>query len=173
MGDYYGALPEGHSRKLNLFGGSCAHSGRAQARPAERKDNSNVNLQKLSLIFGAGCFGGLVKGLVAAASAGIGLNAALGVTMTPSLTTAWVYQHVVWGGLWAFLFLIPLKGSYYYRGAVFSLGQTSIQLFVILPKMGKGLLGLQFGALTPILILVFGIIWGLATGFWLKLVSES
>jgi hypothetical protein len=37
-----------------------------------------VILQKLSLIFAAGCFGGLVKGLVAAASAGIGLNTALG-----------------------------------------------------------------------------------------------
>lgn len=132
-----------------------------------------MNLQKLSLIFAAGCFGGLVKGLVAVASAKIGINTALGVTMLPSLSPLWVYQHMVWGGLWAFLFLIPLKGSYYYRGAVFSLGQTIVQLFVILPQMGKGLLGLQFGALTPVLILVFGIIWGLATGFWLKLVSES
>ncbi len=129
--------------------------------------------QKLNLIFTAGCFGGLVKGLVATGSAGIDLNAALGVTMAPSLTLFWVYQHVIWGGIWAFLFLIPLKGSYYFRGAVFSLGQTLVQLLVIFPKMGKGLLGLQFGAFTPVLVLLFGIIWGLATGFWLKLVSET
>jgi hypothetical protein len=132
-----------------------------------------VNLQKLSLIFAAGCFGGLVKALVAVASAGIGINTALGVTMLPSLSAFWVYQHMVWGGLWAFLFLIPLKGSYYYRGAVFSLGQTLVQLALIFPKMGKGFLGLEFGIFTPVLVLVFGIIWGLAAGFWLKLVSES
>ena len=132
-----------------------------------------MNLQKLSLIFTAGCFGGLVKGLVAVASAGIGLNTALGVSMLPSLSAFWVYQHMVWGGLWAFLFLIPLKGSYYYRGAVFSLGQTLVQLALIFPKMGKGFLGLEFGIFTPVLVLVFGIVWGLAAGFWLKLVSES
>jgi hypothetical protein len=130
-------------------------------------------LQRLSLMFAAGSFGGLVKGLVATASAGIGVNAALGVTMVPSLTSVWVYQHVVWGGLWAFLFLIPLKGSYYFRGAVFSLGQTLVQLLVIFPKMGKGMFGLQFGAFTPVLVLIFGIIWGLAAGFWLQLASDA
>lgn len=130
-------------------------------------------LQRLSLMFAAGSFGGLIKGLVATASAGIGINAALGVTMVPSLTSAWVYQHVVWGGIWAFLFLIPLKGSYYFRGAVFSLGQTLVQLLVIFPKMGKGMFGLQFGAFTPVLVLIFGIIWGLAAGFWLQLASDA
>ena len=132
-----------------------------------------MNLKKLSLIFAAGCLGGLVKGVVAVVSAKIGINAALGVTMLPALSASWVYQHIVWGGLWAFLFLIPLRGSYYYRGAVFSLGQTLVQLGLIFPRMGKGFLGLEFGLLTPVLVLVFGIVWGLATGFWLKLVSES
>ncbi len=132
-----------------------------------------MNLKRLSLIFAAGCFGGLVKSLVAVASVRVGINTALGVTMLPSLSAFWVYQHMVWGGLWAFLFLIPLKRSYYYRGAVFSLGQTLVQMFVIFPKMGKGFLGLEFGLFTPVLVLIFGIIWGLAAGFWLKLVSES
>lgn len=132
-----------------------------------------MNLQNLSLLFAAGCFGGLVKGLVAVASAQIGVNTALGVTMLPSLSAFWVYQHMVWGGLWAFLFLIPLKGSYYFRGAVFSLGQTLVQLLLIFPQMGKGLLGLEFGLFTPVLVLAFGLVWGLAAGFWLQLVSES
>lgn len=130
-------------------------------------------LQRLSLMFAAGSFGGLVKGLVATASAGVGVNAALGVTMVPSLTSTWVYQHVIWGGIWALLFFIPLKGSYYFRGAVFSLGQTLVQLLVIFPKMGKGMFGLQFGAFTPVLVLVFGIIWGLAAAFWLQLASDA
>lgn len=130
-------------------------------------------LKNLSLFFAAGSFGGLVKALAAAASAAVGINTALGVTMLPGLTAFWVYQHMVWGGIWGFLFFLPLKGSFYFRGAVFSLGQTLVQLFLIFPKMGKGFLGVEFGVFTPVLVLAFGIIWGLAAGFWLKMVSDS
>jgi hypothetical protein len=42
-----------------------------------------------------------------------------------------------------------------------------------MPKMGKGLLGLQMGHLTPVLILFFGFVWGIATALWLKWSRES
>jgi hypothetical protein len=80
---------------------------------------------------------------------------------------------LVWGGIWAFLFLLPLSGSYYLRGALYSLGQTLIQLVIIFPKMGKGMLGLELGYMAPVLVTFFGVIWGLATAFWLKFSREG
>jgi hypothetical protein len=94
--------------------------------------------------------------------------AAVGFKMAPALAPLWIYQHVVWGGLWAFLFFLPLRGSYYVRGAFYSLPQTLIQLAIIFPKMGKGMWGLQLGYMAPVLVTGFGVIWGLATTFWLK-----
>ncbi|MFH1596340.1 MAG: hypothetical protein ABIG94_08240 [Pseudomonadota bacterium] len=120
------------------------------------------------MIFAAGSFGGLVKALVAWCFGAAGINALLGFKMAPALTSVWIYQHLVWGGIWALLFLLPLSGSYYFRGAIYSLGQTLVQLLVIFPKMNRGLLGLELGPMAPVLVCFFGVVWGLATGFWLK-----
>jgi hypothetical protein len=81
---------------------------------------------------------------------------------------------VVWGGIWGFLFLLPLKKiSYVSLGIIYSLPQTLIALLVMAPRMGRGLLAWQQGWTTPILILFFGIIWGATTGLWLKWSRES
>ena len=135
--------------------------------------NMNDFYRNLSLIFAAGAFGGLVKALVAWSFGAAGVNAALGFKMTPALTPMWIYQHLVWGGIWALLFLLPLSGSYYLRGALYSLGQTLIQLVIIFPNMGKGMLGLELGYMAPVLVTGFGVIWGLAAAFWLKFSREG
>jgi hypothetical protein len=123
------------------------------------------NLPKtLSVIFVAGATGGLAKALVAWCFGAAGINAWLGYQMAP----AFIYQHMVWGGLWAFLFLLPLNGSLYGRGALYSLGQTLVQLLLIFPGMGRGLLGLKLGYLAPVLVTCFGVIWGLVAAFWLQ-----
>jgi hypothetical protein len=130
-------------------------------------------LKNLSLIFAAGAFGGLAKALVAWFFGAAGLNALLGFKMAPALTAAWIYQHVVWGGIWAWLFFLPLGGSYYLRGGIYSLGQTLVQLLVIFPRMNRGLLGLALGPMAPVLVAFFGVVWGLAAGFWLKKAREQ
>jgi hypothetical protein len=129
--------------------------------------------RNLSLIFAAGAFGGLAKAMVAWGFGAAGLNALLGSKMAMPLTPMWIYSHMVWGGIWGCLFLLPSRGSYYARGAVYSLGQTLIQLVIIFPKMGKGMLGLELGYMTPVLVTGFGVIWGLATAFWLKYSREG
>jgi hypothetical protein len=133
----------------------------------------NKFCRNFSLIFAAGAFGGLVKAIVAWASGAAGFNALLGFKMAPALSPLWIYQHMVWGGIWALLFLLPISGSYYVRGAVYSLGQTLLQLLIFFPKMGKGMWGLELGYMAPVLITCFGVIWGLATAFWLKSSRES
>jgi len=131
--------------------------------------------KNLSLIFAAGCFGGLVKGTVAWLFGALGINTLLGSQLAPPLTTAWIYQHVVWGGIWALLFLLPIRGlSYLALGALYSLPQSLIMLLVLFPKMGQaGLWGLGWGRITPVLILFFGVVWGVAAGLWLKVAREG
>jgi hypothetical protein len=135
--------------------------------------NMNDFYRNLSVIFAAGAVGGLVKAIVAWSFGAAGLNAALGFKMAPALTPLWIYQHIVWGGLWGLLFLLPLKGSYFLRGALYSLGQTLVQLVIIFPNLGKGMLGLELGYMAPVLVACFGVIWGLATAFWLKFAREG
>lgn len=135
--------------------------------------NMNDFYRNLSVIFAAGALGGLVKALVAWSFGAAGLNAALGFKMAPALTPLWIYQHIVWGGLWGLLFLLPLKGSYFLRGVLYSLGQTLVQLVIIFPNMGKGMLGLELGYMAPVLVACFGVIWGLAAAFWLKFAREG
>lgn len=135
--------------------------------------NMNDFYRNLSVIFAAGALGGLVKAVVAWSFGAAGLNAALGFKMAPALTPLWIYQHIVWGGLWGLLFLLPLKGSYFLRGVLYSLGQTLVQLVIIFPNMGKGMLGLELGYMAPVLVACFGVIWGLAAAFWLKFAREG
>jgi len=133
-----------------------------------------ITLKTVSLVFAAGSLGGVAKGLAAWLCGAAGINALLGSQFAPALTPMWVYQHAVWGGIWAFLFLLPLrKVSYVSQGIIYSLPQTLIALLVMMPNMGRGLLGLQMGYTTPVLILFFGFIWGIVTSLWLKWSRES
>jgi len=131
--------------------------------------------KKLSLIFAAGCFGGFVKGMVAWLFGASGVNALLGSTLAPALTPPWIYQHAIWGGIWALLFFLPVRGlSYPALGVLYSLPQSLIMLLVLFPRMPQaGLWGLKMGLITPFLILFLGGVWGVATGLWLKASRES
>ena len=62
------------------------------------------------------------------------------------------------------MFLVtPLRDSPYVRGLVWSLGPTSVQLLIIFPLVAKkGLFGLELGALTPLFVVIFNAVWGLA-----------
>jgi hypothetical protein len=125
---------------------------------------------KLSHTFAAGCFGGLVNSLVVWAFGHYHLTYLLGVKLSPSFSLAWLYPRVVWGGIWGFLFLLPLRGgSAVKNGLLLSLGPTLVQLFVVFPyKTHKGLMGMDLGTLTPLTFLIFNAFWGVATALWLK-----
>jgi hypothetical protein len=73
------------------------------------------------------------------------------------------------------LFLAPLgRVSFPVRGLLFSLGPSLAQLFWVFPlKAQKGILGLQLGALTPLLVLFYNTVWGVAAGWWLNLVRQD
>ena len=105
----------------------------------------NNFFRNLSLIFAAGAFGGLVKAMVAWGFGAAGLNAVLGSKMAMGLTPMWIYAHVVWGGVWAFLFFLPLRGSYYARGRVIQPGPDADPAGDHLPENGQRHVGPGIG----------------------------
>jgi len=126
--------------------------------------------KQISLMFAAGVLGALINSLVVWVFGAKGITPGFGVHIVPALTAKWLYPRLVWGGLWGFLFLFPLMESRVLaRGLVLSLGPSLVQLFIIFPKVaGKGFLGIELGALTPVFVLIFNAIWGLVTALWLK-----
>jgi hypothetical protein len=131
-------------------------------------------LERLSLAFAAGCFGGLLNSLVLWLFGAIGINQFLGVQLAPALTPAFLYPRLVWGGLWGFLFLLSWRSNKIISpGLIYSLGPTLVQLFLVFPyKLNKGFLGLQLGLLTPLLAVIFNAVWGLGTAWWLYLAKH-
>ena len=125
--------------------------------------------QSLSLFFAAGALGGLANSLLVWICGQAGLSQALGVAIAPELTPAFLYPRIVWGGIWGFLFTLPLGGgSFVRRGLLLSLAPSAYQLFVVFPRAGRGTLGLELGALAPALVLVFNAAWGIVASWWLR-----
>ena len=127
-------------------------------------------VRSLSLFFAAGALGGVANSLVVWAFGQLGISQQLGVSIAPTLSPAWLYPRVVWGGLWGFLFILPvLPRTWLRRGLLLSLGPSLVQLFVVFPlKAQKGVLGLELGILTPVLVLVFNAVWGVVASWWVR-----
>ena len=133
------------------------------------------NLAKgISLAFSAGCLGGRLNSIAVWLFGELGITAALGVKIAPKLSALWLYPRLVWGGIWGLLFLLPImQKKYLYRGLIFSLGPTVVQLLIVFPiKANKGIMGFDLGLLTPLFVFVFNAIWGLTASIWLKWINK-
>lgn len=123
--------------------------------------------RSLSLFFAAGALGGLANSLAVWLCGQLGISHALGVAIAPALTPAWLYPRIVWGGLWGLLFVLPLSLGVVARGLVVSLGPSLVQLLVVFPlKAERGVLGLDLGLATPLLVLLFNAVWGVVASWW-------
>lgn len=130
--------------------------------------------KRLTVIFSAGCLGGLANSLAVWLFGAYGVTKSLGVRIAPDLSPVWLYPRLVWGGIWGLLFVLPVfRNSVLKRGLLLSLGPTIIQLFVVFPyKADQGMMGMGLGALTPLLVFVFNAIWGVTVAIWLRFVGE-
>jgi hypothetical protein len=142
---------------------------------AKQENVMDLSVKNLSLVFAAGLFGGLINCLLEWLLGWLGIPHTLKVQYAPPLTTATLYSKLVWGGIWGLLFLIPLgRVSFPVRGLLFSLVPSVMQLFLVFPlKAHKGLLGLQLGALTPLVVLINAALWGIPAGLWLQWVRAD
>ena len=130
---------------------------------------------KVSGAFTGGAIGGLVDSIAIWVLGKLGITGLLGVTMRPDFTAPWLYRRIVWGGIWMLLLLLPLwQKRTVLRGCLFSLFPSAMMLFVVLPNMGKGLLGIGFGTLTPMVVIGLNFIYGIVAAFWFEAtVSEN
>jgi hypothetical protein len=125
--------------------------------------------RSLSLFFAAGALGGLVSSLALWLFGELGLDHTLGVSIAPELRSAWLYPRLVWGGLWGFVFVLPVQLGWLARGLVLSLAPSLVQLLVIFPlRAHKGVLGLELGLLTPVVVLLCNALWGLVASWWIR-----
>lgn len=126
-------------------------------------------IKKLSGAFTGGAIGGLVDSINILILSNIGITSLLGITMKPKFTPPWLYERMVWSGIWMLLLLLPLwENRTMLRGCVFSLLPSAMMLFMVFPKMGKGMLGLEFGTLTPLLVIGLNFIYGIVASYWYK-----
>ena len=132
-------------------------------------------MRKISLLFAAGCLGGLLNSLTVWGFGVAEITTAQGVKIAPQLTPAWLYPRIVWGGIWGMLFLVAWRNhAWLLRGLLFSLGPTLVQLFIVFPyKAHKGMAGLELGTLTPAFVVFFNAVWGVTTAWWIKLTRAA
>ncbi len=128
-------------------------------------------MRKLLIYFSAGCIGGLANSLAVWGFGHWGIARAVGVALAPAWTPQWLYPRIVWGGIWALLFVLPfLKSKPIVKGSILSIFPTLVQLFIVFPyQTHQGMAGLELGWLTPVLVIFFNWIWGVTAGITIKL----
>lgn len=124
-------------------------------------------LRQFALCFSAGSIGALAKSGAVWVCARFAISAGFATHLASVQYPSGIYARIVWGGLAAFLFLLPLvRKSWVVRGLVWGLVATVIQI-VIIPILAHSTVHF---ALEPFLsVLVLGCIWGLATAIALRL----
>ncbi|GAA6167969.1 hypothetical protein [Sessilibacter corallicola] len=127
-------------------------------------------MKKLLVFFAAGCLGALANSLAVWLFGKYGITTGLGVSIAPSLSPAWLYPRIVWGGIWGLLFILPMMNSRpMIKGTILSLFPTIIQLFVVFPyKADKGIAGLELGLYTPLFVVFFNWVWGVVAALTIR-----
>jgi hypothetical protein len=124
-------------------------------------------LKKISGAFTGGAIGGFVDSFNIWLMGVSGLSDLIGIGMKPEFKAPWLYERMVWGGLWMLLLIVPvLKSRVILRGMILSLFPSAMMLFIVLPSMGKGMWGLGFGILMPAVVIGLNFIYGAIAAVW-------
>jgi len=122
----------------------------------------------------AGIFGGFVNSLGIWGLGALGVNAAMGFNFAPTLSLPWLMPRLISSGLWGLLFLLPFwHDNLIRKGVVLSGAPFLMMLFIIFPKMGGGMLGLDLGSTAPLFALFFSVVWGVTAGLYLKIFKKQ
>ncbi|ABM02366.1 conserved hypothetical protein [Psychromonas ingrahamii 37] len=127
-------------------------------------------MKKLLLFFAAGCLGALGNSITVWQFGQLGITSTWGVSIDPSFSPAWLYPRIVWGGLWGFLFILPiLQSRLLLKGTILSLFPTAVMLFIVFPyQANKGIAGIELGLMTPVFVIFFNWVWGIITAITIK-----
>ncbi|MCB2181057.1 MAG: hypothetical protein KQH63_03400 [Desulfobulbaceae bacterium] len=124
-------------------------------------------MRKISGAFTGGALGALLDSFNIWGMGKIGMSDFIGIAMKPEFTAPWAYKRMIWGGIWMLLLLLPImKNRVVLRGMLLSLAPSAMMLFMVLPSMGKGMFGLGFGNLMPVVVVGLNFIYGIFASFW-------
>lgn len=123
-------------------------------------------LREMALCFSAGSVGALAKGGAIWLCAHFAVLSEVASHLARAQSSGF-YARIVWGGIAAFLFLLPLaRKNWLVRGLFCGVIVALIQLFAI-PLLGNG--SVHFALLPMLSVLALSCIWGLATAGVLRL----
>ncbi|MDX2494287.1 MAG: hypothetical protein QNK27_04940 [Desulfuromusa sp.] len=128
-----------------------------------------------AVCFTAGLLGALASSLFLWGCNEWGVTTILNVKMAQTLELPKLYPHMFIGGLWGLVYFftvgIPRHRRHWIRkGLWFSLIPSLAAIFYLYPYVyHKGMAGFDLGMLTPLLIVIINLIWGLFTGFFARL----
>ncbi len=128
-----------------------------------------------AVCFTAGLLGAVVSSLFLWGCNEWGVTSMLGVNMVQTLELPKLYPNVLIGGLWGLVYFftvgIPRHRRHWVRkGLWFSLLPSLVAIFYLYPYIyHRGMAGFDLGTLTPLLIVVTNLVWGLFTGFFARL----
>ncbi len=126
-------------------------------------------LRALALCFAAGSLGALAKTGVIALCLHFSVLDAVGQQLAQAQYPAGFYARIVWGGLGAALFLLPLQRKrWWLRGLLWGVIAAVLQ-WIALPLIAGG--SIHFAVLPMLSALVLGCVWGLATALILRVLA--
>ncbi len=128
----------------------------------------------LCVCFCAGLLGALVASFIARLGANLGIQQLAEVLLPAHWSLAWLYPQLIWGGLWGLAYFATVaspraRNHWVRKGLWASLLPTAWQLFYLFPNhTPHGALGLGLGNFTPVVFLVYYLIWGFFTGLFAR-----
>lgn len=126
-------------------------------------------LRRCGLCYSAGAVGALAKSGFVGLCARFEIVAALVAPLTAALAPMGLYSRLVWGGLYALLFALPLARSSFLLRALTGALVVSVIQILLLPLLQHSALHLL--SLTTLGVLLLNCVWGLATVGVLRLVE--
>jgi len=125
--------------------------------------------------FCAGILAAIISTAFAWACAEYGITELAGVTIRTSLNIEALYPRMIWGGLWGLIYALTVahvrtRKQWVRKGMLISILPSMYQLLVVYPyHTAQGTLGMQLGTMTPLFVVCFNLVWGIAIGIFARL----
>ncbi len=124
-------------------------------------------LRRSALCYSAGAVGELAKGGLIWLCMRTATTTAFADQLAQAIQPKGIYARLVWGGLYASIFLLPFaRGSVLLRGLLGALAVSVLQL-LLLPLLLHG--NLHIFALSTLSLLVLSCVWGWVTAALLQI----
>ena len=75
-----------------------------------------------------------------------------------------LYRLMIWGGVWAILFALPLSKNIWIKSTIVGLAVIFFNFLVLMPLAGKGFFGMNVGYENFVMNIVFNYLWAILAG---------